>query len=1581
MLKKILKYTVRTLIVLLLLPFLVGALLYIPGVQNFIRRQAEIQVERHLGMELSIGRIRLSFPLRLVITETMLREQHDTLLQCGRFALDVDPLPLLRRQVDVRKLQVEETRLNYRDSISGMSVSGSIGSLTLRTNRIDLATREIDLREIDLSQSTIDLTLGASTTSEAPDTTTAPATWRIGLGRLDIGDTDVALRLEPGPTEIDVHLTRAAAEECNIDMGLSTVGVGKLLLDRGAYAYRTAPTVATGTSGADNPAGNARAAGVSEQPLPADEASAAVPWDIRVGRIELIDNRVEYTQSGHRPAEGFDPAAIELAGLSLVVDSLHSQGSRLAMRIASLQFVERSGFAVNDLCAGFSMGPDSIRLDGLRITTPKSEFRADMYAGASLLDISPSAPIEAELAADASIEELALFAPALAHPALQGLRLRLVMNASGRLADIDPLNLEIASPGHLRLTASGSARNLPDMDRAEVTVRFGGLLRQLGFLEAMLPDTALRRRIELPAYIGLQGHAGLNRGTYALQSSLEMNPGALSVDAAFNPATERYRAEVTIDSLPLGDLLPHDSLGSTDVRIDVRGRGFDPLSARTEAHLETAIGHLPFRGHDFGGIALEAALEQGALSGRLIDRDTALRMELALDGSLSEERQQIAVRGTVEGFDLAALGVTPDSIGGSFTIDALAGRTATDSLAARIDFDRINLYGPQGESPIRPTGASFSTAPSGTRASLRSGDLSLAFESPAPLDSLTAAMGHTIDSLRQQIGSRGLDMEQLQPLLPGFRLRGKAGSENIVNNFLRTKQLSFEKMLIDAGNGPGYPLAFDLRINGLAAASFTLDTLAAGIARRGQGLEASLRAVDRAAHSDSVARTSLETSVALRTARIMLRRDAPGEVPVRFGTEAAWNENEVTVRVLPDLGSWQVNPENFLTYDFDRTIRADLDITRGAQRFALHTVELPDLPGAIRLDIAGIDIARTLRILPSAPPLGGRLGTGITFGMSPDSLSLRATVAVDSLSYDGERFGDIALHAGYDRGRGHKGSVKFSIDDAEVLAVEGAYRIGEPQSLDVVGAINDLPLQRLNVFLPQEMLRLAGTLGGRIQVGGSPDKPLFDGDIRLAKTEIRVPMIGTSFRIPADTIRLAGNRVDFGDFAILPPNNNPLTISGAIDFADLGHPAADLRIRARNFQFLNVARRERTAVYGSGFLNLDASARGPLDEMVVRGNVALLRGTEINYVMQDTPTEIEQQSQDVVSFVSFDEEDAATPAAPAASLRIGGLDLLFNIDISEDVSMGVDLSADGSNRIDLRGGGNLSYAMNPLGDIAFSGKYTLSGGTVRYNPPVISQKVFAIRPGSYVEWTGNIADPSFDITAVETVRANVTSDDNQSRPVNFEISVNIRNSLNDLAVSFGLAAPEDLTMQNQLQSLTEQQRAMQAMNLLIYNTYTGPGTTAKVNTENPLNAFVQKELNQWAQNSLRGVDLSFGIDSYDQTDPNGARTDYSYRLSKKLFGNRVQISIGGKFSTGTDPSENLKENMIDDISLEYLLTKRGNMLVRLFRHTGYESILEGEITETGVGFIIRKKMSRLGDLFRSQRRQEKKATTNETDTH
>lgn len=558
---------------------------------------------------------------------------------------------------------------------------------------------------------------------------------------------------------------------------------------------------------------------------------------------------------------------------------------------------------------------------------------------------------------------------------------------------------------------------------------------------------------------------------------------------------------------------------------------------------------------------------------------------------------------------------------------------------------------------------------------------------------------------------------------------------------------------------------------------------------------------------------------------------------------------------------------------------------------------------------------------------------------------------------------------------------RLTLDGAEVLTVRGDYRAECESLLDLTATIPGFPLQQANVFLPDDLIRLRGRLQAKIHAGGTADRPRLDGGVHFAQTEIRVPMIGTSFRLSSDTIRIDDSRVIFDDYTLLAPNSKPLTIGGEVDLADFSRMTADLALRASDFQAVDVARKEGTSVYGKAYLDLDATAKGLLDELVVRGNVALLGGTDINYVMQDSPMDVKERPQNIVTFVSFRELDSQGQEETSQAIRIGGMDVLVNVDINNDVQAAVDLSADGNNRIDLKGGGNLTYTMNPLGDVRLSGKYVLSGGSVRYNPPIISQKIFKITPDSYVEWIGNIADPAFNITAVETVRANVSSDGQDNRAVNFDISINIRNSLDDLEISFGLSAPEDLTMQNQLNSLTAEQRANQAMNLLIYNTYTGPGTTAKVSSENPLNSFIQKELNQWAQNNLKGVDLSFGINSYGEDDPNGQRTDYSYRLSKNLFSNRVRAVIGGKFSTDADPSQNLKENLIDDISLEYMLTKRDNMYLKVFRHTGYESILEGEITETGVGFVIRKKLLRLGDLFKSTKPKAKKQKRDEAGTH
>ena len=1584
--KRILKHTLRILAAIVVVLFAGIGLLYVPGVQDFACRKAVGPISRALGMELTVGQLRLGFPLRLSIEEFRLRNDADTLVDCGRLGLEVDPWPLIRREAVVREFGIDRLKVHYRDTATGFEMRVKAAQLGIEPVRALLRQEEALVGRIWLNDATVHLRTGITEPVEEPDTSARPG-WRIMVDELAVCDLLFGMRSVADDSELEVNLAEGAVEACRIALDSQQVNVTSIVLTRGDYLYLTASEPSGNTTnespsaaGApDSPHSGTKAADKAVAGNTENDASAAdtpLPWTVRVGTLAMNDNQLTYGQAGHHPAAGFDPLNIQLTGLELAVDSLYNRGGDVALQLRQLAFAERCGLCVEQTRGRFRMDAAGVDLEDFELATADSRITARIAAGAGILQLNPATPLTADMTADVAVNDAQKLFPALP-AALRNRQIGVDFTADGTLADLNRIGLTVSSPGHLQLTLNGRARQLLDPERLTASARFRGDLRRGAFLLQMLPDTALRRRVTLPRRIGLEGSASVSAGNYALRSELTAGAGRdeagrLSIDGRYETRQQRYEASIRCDSFPVGSFLPKDSLGRLDLRLLARGRGFDPYDAATEGCIRLEVDRAEYAGHDFGGLGLEADLADQQLTGRIEDRDSALRLSLGIEGRLTPERQQTRLAGRVGWFDLAALGLVREPIGGLFALEAEASATREKSYAARIALDSIRIRNSTGTDWIRPTSLSFETDTAATKAKLQSGDLQLAFFSPAALDTLRTALPRTIEELNRQIRAQRLDMDSLKPRLPDFGLQLTAGPNNILNNYLRTQHAAFRRLEMRGANCDTLPLALGLRVEGLTTGGIHIDTVGVSLLQQGARMHYALRMANAPGNLDHVAAAGLYGDAGGNTATMNLyQRDRSGREGLRSQINAAWNDSLVRLSLGPDpqfgFEPWAVNPGNYLVYGFDRRLAADLDLTRGEQRFALHTLPEESPLEGIRLGMAGLGIGSMLELLPSAPPVDGCLGADLALELGRDTLTLQGEVSVGELTYDRQRFGDIALKARYEQGAAQRAEARLRLDTLEVLAAQASYDKQAANPLDVRVEIPGLPLQRLNVFLPEEMLRLSGMLTARILASGSTERPRLDGALRLAGTELRVPMIGTSFRMAEDTIRIDQSRIGFDRYAILAPNRQPLTIDGAIDLADPQRMTADLRLRAADFQVVNVPRKEQTTVYGQAYLDLNTSVRGPVDALAVRGNVALLGGTDINYVMQSSPLEVKQQSQNVVQFVSFAEIDNREAFEELPPVRIGGMDIALNIDINNDVKAAVDLSTDGSNRIDLRGGGNLSYTMNPLGDTRLSGRYLLTGGTVRYSPPIIAQKVFSIRPGGYVEWLGNVADPSFNITAVESVRANVSSDGQDARSVTFDIAINIRNSLDNLEISFDLSAPEDLTMQNQLNSLTAEQRANQAMNLLIYNTYTGPGTSARVSAENPLNTFIQKELNQWAQNNLKGVDLSFGIDSYGQDDPNGQRTDYSYRLSKNLFSNRIRAVIGGKFSTDADPTQNLKENLIDDISIEYMLDKRDNMYIKVFRHTGYESILEGEITETGVGFVIRKRISRLGDLFRSSK--------------
>ncbi|MFR6556481.1 MAG: translocation/assembly module TamB domain-containing protein [Alistipes putredinis] len=98
-------------------------------------------------------------------------------------------------------------------------------------------------------------------------------------------------------------------------------------------------------------------------------------------------------------------------------------------------------------------------------------------------------------------------------------------------------------------------------------------------------------------------------------------------------------------------------------------------------------------------------------------------------------------------------------------------------------------------------------------------------------------------------------------------------------------------------------------------------------------------------------------------------------------------------------------------------------------------------------------------------------------------------------------------------------------------------------------------------------------------------------------------------------------------------------------------------------------------------------------------------------------------------------------------------------------------------------------------------------------------------------------------------------------------------------------------------------------------------------SDNALNNFVENELNQWSRKHLKNMDLTFGINTYNQVSEAGEskKTDYSYQFSKRLFNNKVRVKVGGRISTDNDPAAGgVEENLVDDIAIEYVFGKNPN---------------------------------------------------------
>lgn len=1530
--KKWIKWIGVIFLIPIALVLLLSVLLYIPPVQRFVVREATQYAAKATGMQIGIGKIRLSFPLNLTVQEVeVVQPPADTLLTLESLTVSVQALPLLKKEVVVDAIDVEGVKANTGALIEGIDIKGQVGKLSARADRIDLKSENARFNRIDLSDAAVTLFLTDTTSKE--DTTSTPLNWKLQLDAIALDRVAFAMQIPADTLRLCTFVDQARLRNGEVDLGISR--------------YKAEAFTLAGTT-------------------------------------------FRFDTDNLSPAGGLDFAHLAFSDVDASIHSILYQGKDMEAHIRQLSLRERSGLAIRSLTGTLQSDSTQISAPDLKLATPYSEIQLQALVPWSALSERPQGEMQVNLDASLGKEDLLLAGgswPEDFKQAFPRQPLTLQADANGNFASLRLTRLKAKWPGVLDLAASGQAQALTDSLRRSGEIDYQLRTGQLDFVLSYLPP-AQREQFRIPPGLALKGTASVKNQAYRADLVLTEGSGRLRFDGQYQVPRQAYAATLQIDSLQPDHFMPHDSLLSLTASIHAQGQGTDVFAGSTWSRIEGKIADIRYGASSVSDVTIDGSLKNHQAALKLVSAYPLARMNLTLDATLRRNDVAATLIADVENADLYGFHLMSQPFSTSFQLFAEAKSNLKEDNLLDLTVGDWQIV--TAKRTFRPKLLTLhaQSDPDTTRVSLHTGDLGVVLTGNAGLDRMIDNLTKmSKDADRQLKQDSTINLNALRPLYPDMHLEVTAGQDNPIYNYLQNYYIQFNDISLNAYTSPATGLRLNAGIYGLARDTFRLDTLRALVWQDSLGLRYRADVVKTPYRRQAPFSAGVDGTLRYEYADARLYfKNGQGETGLWLGARVNKIPDGMRVTLFPDdpilaFRKFKLNPDNYIEIKGMKDISGNVRLS-GPDNASLwvHSEPQGRDNSEVHVELNQINLGLISDAVSYIPPMRGRLNADFQYAPTDSSFMVVADVNVDSLYYENDRVGQVTLNAVYlplEKGN-HQIDAHLFRDRKEVTSATALYQTAGGDEPDkITGSVDllHLPLDLANPFIPEKMAVLSGDVDGHLDISGTSAAPRAEGYLQLDSSAVFVGAVGSSFRFDTKKIDIRESRLLFDRYAIYASGDNPFLIDGNIDFHDFSRMMADLKLSADNLQLLNVKRNNESLVYGKLFVNLGATAKGPVDALTMRGNLELLGNTDVTYVLKDSPLTVQDRMSGMVTFVSFaDTAQSRMPKKPP--LPLGGIDMLMTITIDPAVRLNIDLTPDQSSHVNLEGGGDLSFQYTPQGDMILNGRYTLTGGTVKYSLPVIPLKDFSIQQGSYVQWTGNVMNPTLDLTATERVRASVSVNDQSPRMVNFDVGIVLKQTLENLSLQFTLNAPEDMAVQNQLAEMGEEERTKQAVSMLVTGMYLaggGGGGKTNLNMGSALNSFLQSEINNIAGSALKSVDITFGMESYDEngTEGGGKRTDYSFSFAKRFYNDRIRVVVGGRISTGENINNGQAEPFIDNITVEYRLDTSGSRYIKLFHDTNYESLLEGEITETGAGIVLRKKMMHLRELFNFKKKKVK----------
>jgi len=1590
---------------------LVWFLIRLQSVQDYARGKAVIYLNQKLGTKVAIGGLSIDFPNRIVIKHFYFEDgKKDTLLSGERLLVDISMFGVLKNRLAISNLELENVHANIQrnkpdtafnfeyilkafETGAGKTKTPKDSSAPMIFQLGTLGLKNIHLRFKDqLIGIDSRIYFGAlqTTIKKVDPTASSYKTGPILLDQILAIYTDTSSALA---TNVAINQLKLHVGELNLHHLL--IPIHQLKLDGAAIAVRLGKQKKQ----------------VSPPLLSKVDTATAPFWKLLANKIAFTNSSIQFDDDQYEPKKtGLDYFHLKSEGINLQADSLDLSASEYKGLIQQLQFKEKSGLAIQEFVTSFSYNNREAYLKGFNLKTNKTHLQTTLTLnynspeflskriGECLIDLNLK---DSKLA----ISDLLQLAPDLKKQLSKQQNLVISTGAiiKGKIEDLIISDFHASGFGKTNVQLKGRIKGMPNVNKAYFQLPSFNLSTTRKDLLALLPSKTIPNNIRIPEFIRVAGSFNGSTQEFATNLTAKTSLGNLQVNGSMSLKNNTYDAFVNLSAIKLGKMLKQDSLmGRLTMQAAVKGKGFDYQTLKVE--LNATVQELQFKGYGYKNLVTDVLSDHGNAHIAANYSDPNLKFGIDAKAALKKGYPSLQLELMLDTINLKALHITNDSFALHTKLKVEFSNTNPDSLDGEAFISQIKFSKGWHH---------FSTDTARIKASMEGFENHLTlFSKPLIADlvgkyrltELPLALQHSINRYYQLQGFKDTSFVaqdwkasfqfrtspivlQFMPELKGTDTMG-ASMHFVSDRNLLDVQLHAPLIQYD-GN----------RIRNLHANIGTDET---SINYR-VGFENA--AIKRFLLNNAALNGSISNNTVFGT---MIFRNKLAEKIYQLSLSMKQQGKGLKFHLNPDSlllnkQSWQVDPLNAIIYDSSGLLIRNLLLQYKDQSIAVNNRE--------NISSSPIDLAfqnfsiRTITDMVRQDSIGaeGVINGQAIIKNATTNPVFTSDITIAGFTYDKRTIGDLQIKVDNETANRYRADMLLTGIGTHA-SVNGFYDIGEGM-MDLRLLMDSLNMTSIIPFSAGHIRDAGGIMKANLHLTGNLEKPRLNGDFQFEKAFVIPTMLGQKFQLENEKVLISENGLHFEHLTLTDTLGKKAILDGTIQTADLRNFALDLNLDAKDFNLINSTQADNQLFYGK--LNMDANIKlkGSLENPELNATLRANKQTDLTVVLPSSDPEL-QSREGVVNFIdtrkhsdsSYFINISDTLAQKLSLIKGLNLSAIIETDTSANFTLVIDSRT--GDALTVRGRSSLSAGMDQSGKLSLTGLYEVQKGSYQISFNLLKKK-FEIVKGSTITWTGDPMSAIVDIKAMYTTKASPidlveselgglsnTELNKYKQRLPVEVYLIMKGDLLKPQISFDVIIPEPEAskwpvLEDKLTQmrLDESEINKQVFALLILGRFIGEDitqnntgtTTTGTMMRQSVSGILTDQLNKVASGLIKGVDINVGLESQDDYSSGTVqtRTDLRVGLSRTMNNDRIKVNVGTNVPIEGGSSASNASMIAGDVTVDYLLSKDGRYMLRTYSKNSYEGVIEGQIIESGLTFVITLEYDHWREIFKKKAASEK----------